>query len=298
MSPRSTTRPLYFWNSGFNSEFLRWQMSINEAKWTFFLSLCASRITSFFALQVVQIPAGIASSIFHSLATAAFASCIFIAWGLEWTCAPNCSVPPSSILCLRYALTVFGLLAAFLARFKAHTGAPTFAPVRRFDRSLSHRRGPSASHRPLFGARDHGRLRPNSFSGLACPWSPRRPDCTLSRLSMFREVRLAGSVVHSDPGATFWWSPSQIELLPLRSSLRPWMCHHTREPTVFSKVSAAAQSPCPTDSNGEVVTSMKRICWSVADLHNAQAVRSIPVKRQVGTRTQLQIRKKWILEFL
>ena len=36
--PRSTTRPLYFWSFGSNS-FLRWQMSTNVAKWTFFLPL-------------------------------------------------------------------------------------------------------------------------------------------------------------------------------------------------------------------------------------------------------------------
>ena len=35
MSPRSTTPPLYLWNFGSNSAFLRWQMSINVAKWTF-----------------------------------------------------------------------------------------------------------------------------------------------------------------------------------------------------------------------------------------------------------------------
>ena len=34
MSPRSTPRPLNFWNLGSNSEFLRWQMSINDAKCT------------------------------------------------------------------------------------------------------------------------------------------------------------------------------------------------------------------------------------------------------------------------
>ena len=32
MSPRSTTRPLYFWNWGSTSEFLRWQISMNDAK--------------------------------------------------------------------------------------------------------------------------------------------------------------------------------------------------------------------------------------------------------------------------
>ena len=36
--------------------FLRWHMSINEAKWTLMLSLCASRITSLFALDLPQIP--------------------------------------------------------------------------------------------------------------------------------------------------------------------------------------------------------------------------------------------------
>ena len=35
MSPQSTTLPLYFCNLGSNSEFLRWQRSINDAKWTF-----------------------------------------------------------------------------------------------------------------------------------------------------------------------------------------------------------------------------------------------------------------------
>ena len=38
------------------SHFLRWHMSINDAKWTFLLSLSASRITSFFALHLVQLP--------------------------------------------------------------------------------------------------------------------------------------------------------------------------------------------------------------------------------------------------
>ena len=31
-------------------------MSINVAKWTFFLSVCASRVTSFFAFYFVQLP--------------------------------------------------------------------------------------------------------------------------------------------------------------------------------------------------------------------------------------------------
>ena len=39
-SPRSTTLPLYFCNSGYNSTFLRWHMSIDVAKWTFLVCLC------------------------------------------------------------------------------------------------------------------------------------------------------------------------------------------------------------------------------------------------------------------
>ena len=35
ISPRSTTRPLYFWCFASNSAFFKWQMSISEAKWTF-----------------------------------------------------------------------------------------------------------------------------------------------------------------------------------------------------------------------------------------------------------------------
>ena len=74
MSPRSTSLPLYFWYFGFDSAFLRWQMSINLAKWTFFLSLCASRMTSFILFTLDNCHAGSFSSFSHSLSTAAFAS--------------------------------------------------------------------------------------------------------------------------------------------------------------------------------------------------------------------------------
>ena len=47
MSPQSTTLPLYFWYRSSNSEFLRWQRSINDAKWTFLPLFLASSITSF-----------------------------------------------------------------------------------------------------------------------------------------------------------------------------------------------------------------------------------------------------------
>ena len=83
MSPRCTTRPLYFWNCVSNSAFFWWQMSINVAKWTvFFHYLCASFATSFLLLTFSNFHVGIVSSYFHSLSTAAFASGIFITCGI------------------------------------------------------------------------------------------------------------------------------------------------------------------------------------------------------------------------
>ena len=65
--------------------------------------------------------------------------------------------------------------------------------------------------------------------------------------------------------------------------------------THSNKVSIRCE-PCPTDSNGEVVTSAKKESVKVVGiLHSSQVERSIPVRRQVVTRT-LE-RKIWILEF-
>ena len=120
MSPLHTTRPLYFWNFGSNSEILRWQMSINDAKCTVAPDALASSITCFLLLTFCQVPrrnflqffpflvhrcfcsrnfhnlrhtsfwvvsdfrqlpCGYFSNFFHSLSAAAFASGIFIALG-------------------------------------------------------------------------------------------------------------------------------------------------------------------------------------------------------------------------
>ena len=51
-------------NFGSTSAFLRWHMSIKVAKWTFFLSLCVSRITSFLLFTFSTCQAGIVSSFF------------------------------------------------------------------------------------------------------------------------------------------------------------------------------------------------------------------------------------------
>ena len=54
MSPWSTTLILYFWYWSSNSEFLRWQGSINDEKWTFIPLFLASSITSFLFLTSVS----------------------------------------------------------------------------------------------------------------------------------------------------------------------------------------------------------------------------------------------------
>ena len=88
MSPRSTTLPLYFWYRGSNPELLRWQRSINDAKWTYLPLFLASSITSFLFLTFVSCHVGIFFSFSHSFSTAAFESGIFMAWGIGinlWT---------------------------------------------------------------------------------------------------------------------------------------------------------------------------------------------------------------------
>ena len=85
MSPRSTTLPLYFWYWGSNSRFLRWQRSINDAKWTFLPLVLVSSITSFLFLTFVSCHAGMFSNFSHSFSTAAIASGIKNAWGIGMT---------------------------------------------------------------------------------------------------------------------------------------------------------------------------------------------------------------------
>ena len=74
--------PLYFWCFASNSAFFRWQMSINDAKWTVPPDVLASSIT-FLNLLVtfVKFHVEIFSNFSHSLSTAAFAAGIFTAWG-------------------------------------------------------------------------------------------------------------------------------------------------------------------------------------------------------------------------
>ena len=81
MSPRSTTRHLYFWCFVSNSAFFKWHMSINEAKWTLMSFVLASSITSDLLLTFV-----VSRNLFKFLPF--FIHCcfcsavIFLAWGI------------------------------------------------------------------------------------------------------------------------------------------------------------------------------------------------------------------------
>ena len=96
MSPRSKTRPLYFWCCVPNSAFFKWQMSISEAKWTFAPFVLAPSITSFLLLTFVRSHAGIFSNFSNSLSTTAFATGILMAWSIginlctKFLCCRNC----------------------------------------------------------------------------------------------------------------------------------------------------------------------------------------------------------------
>ena len=59
----------------------RWQMSMNDAKWTVAPDALASSMTSFLFLTFVKFHAEIFSNFSHSLSTAAFTAGIFTAWG-------------------------------------------------------------------------------------------------------------------------------------------------------------------------------------------------------------------------
>ena len=80
MSLRRTTRPFYFWNCGSNSEFWRWQRSINDAKRTFLPhSLRRQSLHFCFWLSSAAMP--VFSHFSQYFSTAAFASGIFMAPG-------------------------------------------------------------------------------------------------------------------------------------------------------------------------------------------------------------------------
>ena len=97
------------------------------------------------------------------------------------------------------------------------------------------RRDPSASRRYLFSTHDHGRPRSNQARVLPHTWPLCGPDGTFSRLFAFvaeeHERPVTQSVATPEPGCPDP-HPRSSRGLP-----RPRVCHHTREPTVLSRVS-------------------------------------------------------------
>ena len=71
--------------------------------------------------------------------------------------------------------------------------------------------------------------------GAAAPFLPSRPAWLYIEPSPCGGVRPAGDPVDSDLGAVFEDDPHPK--LDVGRPLKPWVCHHTREPTVLSRVS-------------------------------------------------------------
>ena len=100
ISPRRTTRPLYFWCFASNSGFFH-DMSISEAKWTVApTSLLHRSPLSYFWLSSGSTPK-FSPSFSHSLSTAAFAAGIFIAWGIGINLCTN-PISFAAVTCLPF----------------------------------------------------------------------------------------------------------------------------------------------------------------------------------------------------
>ena len=123
-----TTLLLYFCDFGYDSASSRWHLSINVLKWTFFWNQSARSLT------FSSYHAGIVSSFFHSLSTAAFATGIFIAWSIGINYEPRCDGSPK---CTASRIS-FGIMC--LMEF-AFTSSSSSAGLPRWNsfRLLSHR---------------------------------------------------------------------------------------------------------------------------------------------------------------
>ena len=142
MSARSTTLSLYFWCFASKSAFFRWQMSINDAKWTVAPAVLASSITIFLLLTFVKFHGDFFSNFPHSLSTAAFAARIFIAWGIGINLWTNCSAVMNFHPFLQYGLHddavsnfpyaflwIHQLLSCFWLSWAAMLAFPTVFPI-------------------------------------------------------------------------------------------------------------------------------------------------------------------------
>ena len=82
---------------------------------------------------------------------------------------------------------------------------------------------PSTCRRLLFTDHDNGRYARQQF-----PWLLRWPDCILSRLLLFELRPTIANLLEDDP---------HQRSNRVFHSLRSWVCHHTGDPTVLSRMS-------------------------------------------------------------
>ena len=120
--PRSTTLPFYICNFGSNSACLRWPMSINVAKWTFLLSLCAfQNITSFLLLTFNQIPCWNRLELFPFIVHGSFGIRNFHRlWHRNKLVHLNCNVSSKQILFLQFDLREFWTAKILVAALWIH----------------------------------------------------------------------------------------------------------------------------------------------------------------------------------
>ena len=113
--------------------------------------------------------------------------------------------------------------------FEAHPGANTFPPIAHYTPRDRAPHGHIRFPQHFFSVHDHGRVRSSWEPALTLAWLYIEP-------SPCGGVRPAGDPVDSDPGAVF-----VLKTIPTLDRtlvpLEPWVCHHTREPTVLSRVS-------------------------------------------------------------
>ena len=130
-------------------------------------------------------------------------------------------------------LMVFGFSETPITR--VHPGATTFPPVCAFMAIRVHPLPAICFSVPTI---TDGYTRTRQGYTITQPL--RKPDCTLSRLfALLAEEYdrpVTQSIATPEPGCPGPHARSS------RSSLRPWMCHHTLEPTVLPRVSCRPAS--------------------------------------------------------
>ena len=218
MSPRSTTRPLYFWCFASNSAFFKWQMSITEAKSTVLPSFSASLMTFCSLLWSLAMLAVCSASptLCPLLHSHPFFFSLFDAWAL--TCAQDCDDPINWIPFLQCDL--HDLLADLSKRFLVVSWACTMHAC--FDLRVLGLFSPWASPCPSFrtlqgvaASMGNSKVVRAFFSWF--PWTPR---LYVELLSTFLTKSLARNdrvlMLLEFLSAVPWTTCIRLEVFPIR----------------------------------------------------------------------------------